>query len=134
MASPNVRPNPWLWTIAALAGLTWGVIAVIFASVGPGEYVPRVFHNYHAEHFIAFYALTLLASAGLSRAPLLHLCSSLALMALVLAIVRLFIPRHQLADAEDLAADLGGIAAAVAPILVGRFRQIVAQAAAESSE
>jgi hypothetical protein len=127
MAGLNVRPNPWLWTIAALGGLAWGLIAVIFAAVGPGEYVPRIFHNSHAEHFVAFYALTLMASAAFSRAPLLHVCLSLALMALVLAVVRLFIPRHQLADAEDLAADLGGIAAAVAPILVGRFRQIVAQ-------
>jgi hypothetical protein len=122
-----LQPNAWLWTIAALAGLAWGLLAVVFASVGPSELVPRLFYSYHVEHFAAFYVLTILASSGLPRAHLRQVVPPLALMAVVLAAVRLLFPRHRLANAEDLVADLTGIAAAVAPILVGRFRQIVAQ-------
>jgi hypothetical protein len=88
--------------------------------------VPRIFNSYHIEHFVAFYLLTILAAAAFARAPLLQICFSLALMAVILASVRLLIPRHQVSDAEDLAADIAGIAAATAPMLVGRFRQVVA--------
>jgi VanZ family protein len=125
---PNARigPNAWLWTIAALAGLTWGVIAFVFAAIGPSEYVPRVFFSYHIEHFVAFYLITLLAAAGLPRASPYQLGLALALMAVIVAAIRLFIPRHRLSDAEDLAADIAGIGAVIAPILVGRVRQIIA--------
>jgi hypothetical protein len=47
-------------------------------------------------------------------------------MAVIVAAIRLFIPRHRLSDAEDLAADIAGIGAVIAPILVGRVRQIIA--------
>ena len=127
MAEGRIHPNAWLWTIAALAGLAWGVLAVVFASVGPSEYVPTIFHNYRVEHFVAFYMLTILASAGLPHVRLYQLACSLTLMAVILATVRLTMPRHRLADAEDLLADIAGIAAAIMPILVGRFRQIAAQ-------
>jgi hypothetical protein len=123
----KLRPNAWLWTLAALAGLAWGLIALVFASVGPSQFVPRLFYSYHIEHFAAFYVLTLLASSGLPRAPLRQVAPPLVLMAVLLATVRLLIPRHRMANAEDLAADIAGIAAAVAPILVGRFRQVVAE-------
>lgn len=123
----KLQPNAWLWTLAALAGLAWGLIAVVFASVGPSQYVPRLFYSYHIEHFAAFYVLTILASSGLPRAHLRQVVPPLVLMALLLATVRLLIPRHRIANAEDLAADLTGIAAAVAPILVGRFRQMVGE-------
>ncbi len=125
MAGGNLRPNAWIWTIAALAGLAWGLIALVFASLGPAGYVPQFFHNYHAEHLAAFYVITILAAVGLPRARLHQIGFPLILMAVILAIVRLFIPRHQLADAEDLAADVAGIVAAIGPIIVGRYRQII---------
>lgn len=127
MASRRLRPNTWLWTIAGAGGLAWGLMAVVFAAVGPSELVPHILSSYHIEHFAAFYCLTTLAAVGLPRLGLVQIALSLALVAIALAVVRLTIPRHVLNDAEDLVADLGGIAAAVLPILVGRFRQIVAQ-------
>ena len=127
MPTTRLRPNAWLWTLAASGGLVWGAIAVIFAAVGPSEFVPRIFFSYHIEHFVAFYVLTILAAAGFARTQLYRLGAALALMALVLALVRSLIPHHRINNAEDLAADLTGILAAVLPILVGRFRQVVAQ-------
>jgi hypothetical protein len=126
MAGRVPQPNAWLWTVGAIAGLAWGLIAVVIAAVGPPGLIPTFFHNYHAEHFVAFYVLTILACAGFPRASLRQLCLSVTLMAVVLALVRIAIPRHRLANAEDFIADLGGIIAAVVPILVGRFRQIIA--------
>ena len=54
----------------ALGGLSWGIIAVVLASVGPSEFVPHVFHSYHVEHFAAFYLIALLAAAGFPSAQL----------------------------------------------------------------
>lgn len=117
------RPLIWLWTLAALGGLAWGLIAVVFASVGPSQYVPRVFYSYHVEHFAAFYVIFVLAAAGLPSVKLHHIAFAALLMALILATVRLTIPRHQFSDFEDLCADVAGIAAGLAPMLVARLRQ-----------
>jgi hypothetical protein len=122
----RLSPLLWLWTTAALAGLSWGLVAVVFASVAPPQYVPRVFFSYHIEHFAAFYLISILAAAGLPTLRLSQITFAIILMALVLATVRLVIPRHRVADGEDLAADLAGISAAIAPIVVGRLRHIAA--------
>jgi hypothetical protein len=100
---------------------------VVFASVGPPQYVPHIFFSYHIEHFVAFYLVAVLAAAGLPTIRLQQIACALVLTSLILATVRFMIPRHRLTDAEDLAADLSGIAAAVAPVFVGRFRQVAAQ-------
>lgn len=116
-----------LCTTAALAGLVWGIVAVIVASVAPPRFIPRIFFSYHIEHFAVFYLIAVLAAVGLPATRLYQLGFSLVLMALVLATVRLAIPRHRLSDAEDLAADMAGVAAAFAPIVLGRLRYIAAQ-------
>jgi hypothetical protein len=131
MPQGKLAPNTWLWTIAAAASLVWALIALLFASLGPHEYVPRVFSNYHVEHFAAFYVVTVLASAGLPRTRLFHIGTSLALMAVAIGIVRAFIPNHWVENVEDLVSDLSGVVCAIAPILVGRFRQIVAASDAQ---
>jgi hypothetical protein len=127
MATVRPHPNAWLWTIAALAGLVWGVIAVVFAAIGPSELVPRVFFSYHIEHFAAFYVLTIVAAAGFPKARLYQVVIALTVMALTLACIRMLIPHHRLSYAEDLAADIVGVLAASAPILVGRFREIASR-------
>jgi hypothetical protein len=121
--------NTWLWTVAAVAALAWVIIAIVVAAVGPSEYVPRIFQNYHVEHFAAFYILAVVAAAALPRAGLDRIGLGVAILATVLAGFRMFIPHHQAATAEDLVADLSGAIAALAPIMVGRFRQIAAQTA-----
>ena len=120
------RPLIWLWTLAALGGLAWGLIAVIFASIGPSQFIPRIFYSYHIEHFAAFYVIFLLAAAGLPNVRLHHIIFAALLMALILATVRLAIPRHRFSDFEDLCADIAGIAAGVAPMLVARLRRSAA--------
>jgi hypothetical protein len=123
MPAGGQRSVLWLWTIAALGGLSWGIIAVVVASVGPSEFVPHVFHSYHIEHFAAFYLIALLAAAGFPSAQLYQIGSALFLMAVVLATVRLLIPHHRVSDLEDLCSEVVGVAAALGPIALGRIRE-----------
>ncbi len=109
-------------TLAALAALIWAVIAIILAALAPPSYVPRIFHSSHVEHLAAFYIVTLVAAAAFGRLNLFRLVAVLVAFALLLAAVRAFQPAHQLSSAEDLLCDIAGVWAAVAPILVGRFR------------
>src|SRR5580658_10528988 len=92
MTRGKLSPLLWLWTTGALAGLVWGVGAVVVASIAPPQYIPRVFFSYHIEHFAIFYLIAILAAAGLPTIRLHQVACVLVLMAFVLATVRLTIP------------------------------------------
>jgi len=124
MALDRRRPDVTLVTIAAFAGLAWALIALAYASLAPAQYVPRIFQNYHVEHFAAFYIVALLSSAALPRARLEQISVSLALLAAVFAGFRITTLVHRLFYAEDLLCDLAGIFAALTPMAVSHFRQI----------
>jgi hypothetical protein len=110
-------------TIAALSALAWCLIGLGYASLAPSQSIPRIFHNYHIEHFAAFYIVALLSSAALPRTRLTWIALSLAALATVFAGFRLIALVRKLFYAEDLLCDYAGILAALAPIAVGRFRQ-----------
>lgn len=73
---------------------------------------------------MAFYVVTLLTSAALPRTRLTQIALMLSLLAILFAIFRLTALVHKLFYAEDLLCDISGIWAAVAPIAIGRFRQL----------
>jgi len=114
--------------IAALAASAWGLIAVAFASLAPPNLIPHVFYSYHVEHFVAFYLVAAAASAGLPRQRLTTLSFCMIAFAVVLEVIRMLTPIHRLTSAEDLVCDIGGVLAAFAPILIGRFRDSMARA------
>jgi len=93
-----------------------------YASLAPQSVVPRVFHNYHAEHLAAFYVVTLLGSAALPSVKLSHIGLVLAAIAAAFALFRILALVNKVFYAEDLACDIAGILAAIAPIYVARFR------------
>jgi hypothetical protein len=115
-----------LWTLAALAGLAWALIALAYASLAPSSAVPQIFHNYHVEHFAAFYVVALLSAAALPTVNLLRIGVVLSLIAGGFALFRILELVDKVFYVEDLACDLGGILAAFAPIVVGRLRQLSA--------
>lgn len=117
-------PNTWLWTVLAVSAFAWALIALVIAAIAPAGWAPRVFRSYHVEHFAAFYTVTILAAAGLPRIRLLTISLAIVIVAAVLMAVRLTTPTHQSAAVEDFVIDVAGVLAAVAPILVGRFRRI----------
>jgi len=111
--------------LAMLARVTFLVmiVAIAFASLAPAGWIPRVLYSYHLEHFAAFYLVALSMAAARYRASISRLLLDVAGLATVLEALRLFIPSHQLSVAEDYAADIGGALAALAPIVVGKFRE-----------
>jgi ABC-type Na+ efflux pump permease subunit len=124
MTAQDRPPTARLWTLAALACLAWALIAVSFASLAPPTYVPHVFHNYHVEHLVAFYVVTLLSAAALPSIGLTRIGLVLALLAGALGLFRILALVNKVFYAEDLVCDLAGILAAIIPIFVGRFRRI----------
>lgn len=123
----TVQDHPPLFklrTLLALAGLAWALIGLAYASLAPSSWVPRLFHNYHIEHFAAFYIVALLAAAALPRVPLMRVGLILSGLALAFALFRILALVNKLFYAEDLACDVAGILGALVPILVGRTRQI----------
>jgi hypothetical protein len=113
-----------LWTLGALAGLAWALIALAYASLAPPTYVPRIFHNYHVEHFAAFYVVALLGAAALPRVKPIRIGLVLAVLATAFGLFRVLALVNKVFYVEDLACDIGGIVAAIVPIYVGRFRQL----------
>jgi hypothetical protein len=111
-----------LWIILALSALAWGLLALGFASLAPTSTLPQIFHNYHVEHFAAFYVVALLAAAALPTVRLLKLGLIMALLATVLAVLRLFAVVNKIFYLENLICDYCGVLAALVPIGVGKVR------------
>jgi hypothetical protein len=124
MAVQAPPPGVKLVTVAAMGALAWGLIALAFASLAPPAMVPRVFHNYHVEHLIAFYVIALLGAVGLPTVRLIRIGLVLAVIAVGFALFRILALVNKVFYAEDLVCDLAGILAALVPIALGRVRQL----------
>ena len=124
MPSGGQRINPLPLTLLAAGALAWAAVVVTIGALGPGHTLPQVFHSSHFEHFIAFYGVGVLATAGLPAVRLKWTFLALAGVSLAFGAVRYLVIQHTHAAAlEDCAAELGGAACALVPILVGMHRQ-----------
>lgn len=121
---PEVAPAIRLWAVAALAGLSWALIALAFASLAPPTFVPHLFWDPHIEHFASFYVVALLGAAALPTVKIDRIAMTLALLAAAFALFRALSIVNRMFSAEDFVCDLAGIVAAHAPIFVGRFRYL----------
>lgn len=124
MAEPSVpRKDGHPLAILARVAFLAVIAGICFASLAPSGWLPRVLYSYHLEHFAAFYLAALSMAAARYRASLYRVMMDIAALATVLEGVRLFIPSHQLYVVEDWVADLGGVLAALSPIVIGDFRK-----------
>ena len=111
--------------LAVLARLTFlgAVLAIVVAVFLPPWMVPQFAHSHYLEHFAVFYVAFLMASAAMPRARLRRLGIGFGVFATALE------ASHLLAGAEfkplldNWVADLGGLSAAAAPIVIERFRR-----------
>jgi hypothetical protein len=111
--------------LAVLARLAFlgCVLAIVVAVFLPRELVPRPLRSHYLEHFAAFYVAFVAALAAMPRARLRRLAMGFVLFATALE------STHLLAGAafgpllDNWVADLGGLSAAGAPIVVERFRR-----------
>lgn len=114
--------RPRAMAVLALGALVWAVLGVGFASLTTHPVVRHVFESTHIEHFAAFYVLSLLAVAGLPMLKAELALGSVATFAVILEVIRMFIPYHQWMAAEDFFCDLTGVAAVLAPMMVDQLR------------
>ena len=121
---PEVVPAMRLWTGAALAGLSWALIARAFVSLAPPALVPHLFQDSHVEHFAGFYVVAVLGAAALPTIKIDLISMTLAGLAAAFALFRALALINRMFSAEDFLCDLAGIIAAHAPIFVGRFRYL----------
>jgi len=113
-----------LWTLAALAVLAWSLIALAYASLAPAADIPLIFHNYHVEHFAAFYVVALLSAAALPTVRLVRIGVALGCLAGAFALFRILALVNKTFYLEDLACDVIGTLAALVPIFIGRLRRL----------
>jgi hypothetical protein len=106
--------------ILSRAALILAFIALATASlIKP----PRLFYSYHAQHFAAFYVLSLTTALAVKRRTVIDLGLRLALFAVVFELARALSPLHADTNALDWFADAAGIFAALAPMLGQKIRQ-----------
>lgn len=98
-------------------------VAIVVAVFLPSDMVPRFVSSPYLQHFAAFYVLTLTGIAAMPHFKLRGLGTALFVFASVLE------GSHLLAGAplrpliDNWVADLGGMVAAIAPVVAERFRR-----------
>lgn len=116
-------PRPAFLLFGARA-LFWFALLFTFVSAEmPVGHAPRLFPWDKAEHFVAFYVLTSLAAAAYPRVPLTILALWLSLFGCVIELVQALPVIHRDCDIWDWVADSVAIAAALAPMLLDRWRR-----------
>ncbi|HKR90030.1 MAG TPA: hypothetical protein VJS38_17825 [Phenylobacterium sp.] len=120
---PGRYPDTGPLAVLARLGFLASVTAIIVAVYLPSSMVPRFARSHYLEHFAAFYVALLAALAAMPRGRLRRVASGFVIFATALE------SSHLLGGAmiEPLVmnwvADLGGLAAAIAPIVVERYRR-----------
>ena len=121
-------PYPVTGPLAILARVTFlgAVAAIVIAVFLPSHLVPDFVHSTHLQHFAAFYVATLLGLAAMARTSITGVALRFFVFASLLEIAHFFsgAPWRPLFD--NWASDVGGLAAAIAPIAVARFRRRLA--------
>jgi hypothetical protein len=116
---PDTGP---LVVIARLAflGAFAGILAEVFLLRG---LTPDFVQSHYLRHFAAFYVATLTALAALPRAQIRRLATGVAVFATLLEAVNLLSTPPSRALLDNWVADIGGITAAVVPVVIDRFRR-----------
>ena len=116
---PVTGPLAVLSRVAFLAAL----VAIVVAAFLPRSMVPQFVRSLYLQHFAAFYVATLFGLAASPRARLTTVMARIFLFASLLEATHLLSGARWRPLLDNWVADLGGMAAAVAPIGVARFRR-----------
>jgi hypothetical protein len=111
-----------LAVMARLAFLS-AVLAIAIAVFLPPWMVPRILYSNYLEHFAAFYVAILAGFAAMPRTRVWRIAAAYGLFATVLEGLHLLAGAPFLPLMRNWVADLGGLSAAIAPIVVERFRR-----------
>jgi hypothetical protein len=116
-------PDAGPLAILARLGFLGAGLAIVVAVFMPAELVPDIVHSHYLQHFAAFYVAILLGMAAMPRARLRNILLGYGVFATLLEGSHLFSGAALAPLVDNWVADLGGLAAAVAPVVVERFRR-----------
>jgi hypothetical protein len=111
--------------LAVLARLAFlgAVVAIVVAVFLPPWMVPKFVRSPYLQHFAAFYVLALAGLAAMPRTRLRRISVGFFTFATVLEASHLLAGAAFWPLVDNWVADLGGMAAAVAPVVAERFRR-----------
>ena len=110
------------FAISARAAALVCALAIVVASLGPSTWLPHLLYSNNLEHFAAFYVVALAFSAARYRAPLVRVLRDVAFLATALEAAKWVLPGPRKANFDHWIADIGGILALAAPMIVASFR------------
>ena len=122
-------PDTGPLAVLARIGFVASATAIVMAVILPPDVTPHFARSRYLEHFAAFYVAALFGLAAWPRRRLRKIAAAYVAFASVLE------PTHLIAGAPlmpvfgNWVADLGGLAAACAPVVFERFRRRFARAA-----
>jgi len=116
-------PDTGPLAVLARLGLLGAVVAIGVAAFLPPNLVPTFARSHYLEHFAAFYVAMLAALAALPRAPLRRIAIGLLAFAIALEASHMIAGARLWPLIDNWVADVGGGAAAMAPVVVERFRR-----------
>lgn len=116
-------PDTGLLAVLARVAFLVAVLAIVVGVFLPRSIVPQVFRSHYLEHFAAFYVAMLATLAAMPRTRLRGLATGLVLFATALEATHLFAGASFRPLVDNWVADLGGLSAAAAPVVVERFRR-----------
>src|ERR1700756_4847165 len=116
-------PDTGVLAVIARLAFLGAVMAIVVAVFLPRTLVPQLLRSHYLEHFAAFYVALLAALAAMPRGKLRRVATGFVLFATTLASSHLLAGTSFGPLIENWVADLGGLSAAAAPMLVERFRR-----------
>jgi hypothetical protein len=118
-------PYPATGLLAVLARLAFvvAITAIVVAVFLPERLVPDFVYSHYLQHFAAFYVAALFGLAATPRSRLRTVAAGFVAFATVLEASHLFAGALLRPLIDNWVADLGGLAAAFAPVVVERFRR-----------
>lgn len=116
-------PDAGPLAVASRLAFLGALVAIVVAVFVPRWMVPQFARSHYLEHFAAFYVATLFGLAAMPRTQLRRIGLGYMVFAVILESTHLFAgaPIRPLVD--NWAADMGGLAAAFAPVVAERFRR-----------
>lgn len=116
---PDTGPLAVLARLAFLAAIL-GVVVAVFL---PRWMVPQFARSHYLEHFAAFYVAALFALAAMPRTQIRRIGTGFIIFGVLLESTHLLARAPMWPLVDNWVADMGGLAAAVAPVVVERFRR-----------
>ncbi|WP_304168168.1 hypothetical protein [Phenylobacterium aquaticum] len=115
-------PDTGLLAVAARLAFGLTALAIVLAVIAPGWLLPKVLHSHYLEHFAAYYIAAVAGAAAMPRIQIRRIGIGYALFALGLEGLQLARGIPHMQAWNNAVADLGGVAAALFPVVVERFR------------